>query len=145
MSASGNGGTQRRRAERLAGRFEVEVREKLATWSTSTVDLSPRGCRIDLRRALTPGALVQLAFDMGPGAEPLVVHAQVAWVRREPPEAAGLAFLSAPRQAKQADPGPGAWIDRLLAARVRLLADGPGPDHVARGAETCGVIVPPAP
>jgi hypothetical protein len=119
-SSGGNGnGTQRRRSERLARRFDVEVREKLATWSTSTEDVSARGCRIGLRRALTPGALVQLAFDMGPGAEPLVVHAQVAWVRRAPPGAAGVTFLSSPRQASE-EPDPGAWIERLLAARARL-------------------------
>ena len=95
-SSGGSGGIRKRRAERLVGRFDVEVREKLATWSTSTEDVSARGCRIGLRRALTPGALVQLAFDMGPGAEPLVVHAQVAWVRRAPPGAAGVTFLSSP-------------------------------------------------
>jgi hypothetical protein len=144
MSANGGsgGGTQRRRAERLAGRFDVEVREKLATWSTATVDVSTRGCRIALRRALSPGALVQLAFDMGPGVEPLVVHAQVAWVRRTAPEAAGVTFLSAPRQATQADPAPGAWIDRLLSARVRRLADAAA--HPPRSAEPCAVVRPPA-
>jgi PilZ domain len=145
MSASGgNGGVQRRRAQRLVGRFPVEVREKLATWSTSTEDVSPRGCRIGLRRALTPGALVQLAFDMGPGAEPLVVHAQVAWVRRSPPEVAGVTFLSAPRLGSRAESSSGAWIDTLLSARIRLLADEAGPERPPRGADDGAAIDPAA-
>lgn len=120
-----SGENGKRRAERLPGRFKVEVREKLATWVTSTEDVCSRGCRVELRRPLVPGMLVQLAFDMGPEQEPLVVPAQVAWVRRSPPESAGFAFLSMPREAKH--PQPGFWIDRVLGAYVRSLSDKASP------------------
>lgn len=124
MSAKPEMGQQeKRRAERLAARFRVEIREKLAVWTTTTADLSERGCRILLRRPLAPGMLVELAFDMGAGAEPLVAHAQVAWVRRTEQEA-GITFLSVPRSANGPQPGP--WIDRLLGAYVRALSDAPG-------------------
>ncbi len=69
--------------------------------------------------------LVQLAFDMGEGAEPLVVHGQVAWVRRSPTLSAGIAFLSVPREAQRQLTDPCSWIDRLLAARIRHLTDAP--------------------
>ncbi len=109
-------GRDKRKTARVPGRFDVQVREKLATWATSTEDVSPRGCRIALKRPLHLGAMVELAFDMGPENEPLVVHGQVAWVRRAPPLAAGVTFLCAPRQPRQADPRPAAWFDRLRAA-----------------------------
>lgn len=125
-----SGENDKRRSERLPGRFRVEVRERLATWATSTEDVSTRGCRIEMRRPLAPGTLVQVAFDMGPGQEPLVAHAQVAWVRREAPASAGFAFLSMPREAK--DPKPGFWIDRLLGSCVRSLSDAPRPSAPAR-------------
>ncbi len=117
-------GEEKRKSERLEGRFRVAVREKMATWVTRTVDVSARGCRIELKRPLTPGMLVQLVFDMGAGAEPLVAHAQVAWARKTPPHSAGLTFLTIPRQAK--DDGKSVdWIDRLLGAYVRKLDEGP--------------------
>ncbi len=122
-------GSEKRRAERLEGRFEVAVREKLATWVTRTEDVSERGCRIELKRPLTPGALIQVLFDMGPGAEPLVAHAQVVWARRTPPHSAGIAFLTVPRQPVDTGARAGDWIDRLLGARVRRIAgivDGAG-------------------
>jgi hypothetical protein len=117
------GAGEKRRSERLPGRFAVAVREKLATWTTSTEDVGARGCRIALKRPMTPGALVQLDFDMGEGAEPLVVHGQVAWVRRTPPLSAGIAFLSVPREAQRQFAEPCSWIDRILAARIRRLED----------------------
>ncbi len=114
-------GENKRRSERLPGRFQVVVREKLSSWGTFTQDVSARGCRIEMKRPLAPGTLVQLAFDMGPGQEPLVAHAQVAWVRRAAPESAGLALISVPREARH--PQPGFWIDRVLGAAVRGLTD----------------------
>lgn len=115
-------GSEKRKVERLEGRFEVAVREKLATWVTLTEDVSERGCRIELKRPLTPGALIQVLFDMGPGEEPLVAHAQVVWARRSPPHSAGIAFLTVPRQPKDTAARAGDWIDRLLGARVRRIA-----------------------
>lgn len=155
----------KRRSERLTGRFVVVVREKLATWSTTTEDVSARGCRIELKRPLSPGALVGLAFDMGPGVEPLAVHGQVAWARRTPPYSAGIAFLAAPRQSRDQPGTPAAWIDRILKAYVRQVQDGPTvtpsplPDVPAQtpapGASSaaavvarlrpCPVIIPPSP
>ena len=123
----------------MPGRFRVEVREKLAAWPTSTEDVSARGCRVAMKRPLAPGMLVQLAFDRGPGQEPLVAHAQVAWVRRSPPEAAGLAFLSAPREARH--PQPGFWIDRLLGSYVRSVRDGARAAPTARANEA--ILLPP--
>ena len=106
---------EKRRAQRLPGRFKVAVREKLSTWSTSTEDLGPRGCRVELKRPLTPGTLVQLVFDMK-DAEPLVVHGQVAWVRQAPGQA-GITFLSFPREeTPQAAPQTDRWMDRLIGA-----------------------------
>jgi hypothetical protein len=139
-------GSEKRRAERLAGRFEVVVHEKLATWATTTEDVSARGCRIELKRPLTPGLLVRLSFGMGEGTEPLDVHGQVAWARRTPPYSAGIAFLSVPRQAKERPGDSGEWIDRLLGAYVRRIAEGPAPTSrtVAR-AQPDAVIIPPAP
>ena len=132
-------GDDKRRSERLPGRFRVEVREKLATWATSTEDVSARGCRIEMARPLVQGMLVQLAFEMGPGEEPLVAHAQVAWVRRAPTASAGLALLAMPREARH--PQPGFWIDRLLGARVRSLADAPRAASPARGG--AAIVLPP--
>lgn len=115
-------GAEKRRAERLEGRFTVAVREKLATWVTRTEDVSSRGCRLEARRALTPGVLVELVFDMGAEIEPLVAHGQVAWARQSAPYRAGVAFLAAPRQASDRPGTPGAnWIDRLLVARIRRI------------------------
>ena len=111
-------GREKRKAARVPGRFEVQVREKLATWATSTEDVSHRGCRIAMKRPLQQGALVELAFDMGPGDEPLVVHGQIAWVQRAA-HAAGVTFLSAPRQRKQHEERAAGWIDRLRTARSR--------------------------
>ena len=126
---------EKRRTERLFGRFDVSVREKLATWKTSTEDVGARGCRIALKRPLTPGALVQLAFDLGEGAEPLVVHGQVAWVRKSPTLSAGIAFLSAPREAQRQFAEPSSWIDRILAARIRRLPDEAAPGAGVPGAD----------
>lgn len=117
-------GEEKRKSERLVGRFRVVVREKMTTWVTRTEDVSARGCRIELQRPLTPGMLVQLIFEMGPGMEPLVAHAQVAWARKTPPHSAGLTFLTIPRQAKD-DGKPPDWIDRLLGAYIRKLEEGP--------------------
>lgn len=116
---------EKRRSERLSGRFVVVVHEKLATWTTTTEDVSARGCRIEMKRPVTPGMLVGLSFDMGPGVEPLAVHGQVSWARRTPPYSAGIAFLSVPRQAKDQLGKPGDWIDRLIQAYVRKVEDGP--------------------
>jgi hypothetical protein len=141
-------GMEKRKAERLGGRFTVAVREKLATWTTTTEDVSARGCRIELRRSLSPGALVQVVFDMGQGAEPLVAHGQVAWVRRAPTPSAGIAFLSVPRQASDGGAQKASWIDRLLAVYVRRI-DGTraanDPPAAPRQAVAAGgrVIVPP--
>jgi hypothetical protein len=117
-------GREKRKAVRLPGRFAVQVREKLATWATSTEDVSHRGCRIAMKRPLQQGALVELAFDMGPQVEPLVVHGQVAWVQRAA-RAAGVTFLSAPRQRQAAEERPASWIERLRAA-ARREADAGG-------------------
>jgi hypothetical protein len=135
---------EKRRGERIPGRFTVAVREKLATWVTLTEDVSARGCRIEAKRPLTPGTLVQLAFDMGSGNEPLVVHAQVAWVTRAPPHRAGLAFLSVPRQPSQAQPRD--WIESVLAAPPRDAPAAPrpvAPRPPARQAKAGPIIVPP--
>lgn len=154
-------GTEKRKSERLAGRFVVVVREKLASWITTTEDVSARGCRIELKRPLTPGMLVQLVFDRGVGLDPLVAHGQVAWARKSPPHSAGIAFLSAPRTAKDDSTRAGEWIDRLLAAYVRQMEERPAerdqapagggaptpapePTVVAR-VKPCPVLVPPAP
>ena len=116
---------EKRKSERLPGRFTVEIREKIARWATSTEDVSTRGCRIALKRSIQQGAVIQLAFDMGPGADPLVVHGQVAWVKKTAPQAAGITFLSTPRQAHQVPHPQEEWIDKLIAARIRQLADTP--------------------
>lgn len=154
-------GNEKRRSERLAGRFVVVVREKLAAWVTTTEDVSARGCRIELRRPLTPGMLVQLVFDRGAGQEPLVAHGQVAWARKSPPHSAGIAFLSAPRAPKDQAGAPGAWIDRMLSAYVSQI-DGPPAHRASAGqasaptpvpgtstivgrVKTCPIIVPPVP
>jgi hypothetical protein len=141
-------GIEKRRAERLSGRFTVIVREKLATWETRTEDVSARGCRIELKRPVSPGALVQILFEMGEGAEPLVAHGQVVWARRSPPHSAGIAFLTVPRQAT-APAGQGStWIDRLLSAHVRRIEETrPANDAPAERRPAAGerVLVPPAP
>jgi hypothetical protein len=98
----------------------VAVREKLSTWECEAQDLGARGCRIALQRQLAPGALVQLAFDVGAAAEPLVVLAQVAWATKAAPLTAGVRFLAVPREAVHAQPGY--WLDRLVAAQLRRAA-----------------------
>jgi hypothetical protein len=133
-------GMDKRRSERLTGRFVVVVREKLATWVTTTEDVSARGCRIELKRPLTPGMLIQLVFELGEGQDPLVAHGQVTWARRTPPHSAGIAFLTTPRQAKEGPGKAGDWIDRLLAAYVRRIGEGS-----ARPAETPAPASRPAP
>ena len=107
-------GREKRRTQRTPGRYKVAIREKIASWMTHTEDLSARGCRVELKRPLAPGALVQLVFDMG-AAEPLVVHGQVAWVSRNPGRA-GIAFLSFPREENRPGSHDGSWMDRLLGA-----------------------------
>lgn len=136
-------GEEKRKSERLEGRFRVAVREKMASWVTRTEDVSARGCRIELKRPLNPGMLVQLVFDMGPGAEPLVAHAQVAWARKTAPWSAGLTFLTVPRQAKD-DGKRTDWIDRLLSAYVRRLDEAP-PGNPATAAAPVAPSPTPAP
>jgi hypothetical protein len=132
----------KRRSDRLAVRFTVAVREKLAMWVTATQDVSARGCRIELKRPLNPGMLVQLAFDMGAGAEPLVVHGQVAWVSRgQAQQCAGIAFLSVPRQPSQ--PAPANWIDRVLAAPARPLTVNEPTRPTPRVGTHAAIILPP--
>jgi len=142
-------GMEKRKAERLAGRFTVIVREKLATWTTTTEDVSARGCRIELKRPVSPGALVQVAFDMGEAVEPLVAHGQVVWARRTPPHSAGIAFLSVPRRASDAPGQGGSWIDRLLSVYVRRIEETPAANEAPAArrpaAARATVIVPPAP
>lgn len=119
-----SGNQERRRIARIPVRCGVAVREKLSSWVGETEDLGLRGCRIALKRQVAPGALLQLAFDAGPGAEPLVVLGQVAWASRAAPLVAGVKFLAVPREAQ--NPQPGFWLDRLVAGRLRRLA-GRGP------------------
>jgi hypothetical protein len=124
-----NGGSDRRRIGRIPIRCAVVVREKLATWDTETEDVAARGCRIVLKRAVAPGALLRLSFQAGAGAEALDAVAQVAWTRKSPPSSAGVTFLSAPQPPSRSLAGN--WIDRLLAAHLRDLAasgvrSGPG-------------------
>jgi hypothetical protein len=140
---------EKRRSERLSGRFVVVVHEKLATWTTTTEDVSARGCRIEMKRPVSPGMLVGLTFDMGQGVEPLVVHGQVSWARRTPPYSAGIAFLSVPRQAKDQPGKPGDWIDRLIQAYVRKVEDRPPlavtPTQAATPGSPAEPAVTPAP
>jgi hypothetical protein len=107
---------EKRKTARVEGQFEVMIRERIATWVALTEDVSQRGCRILLGRPLRLGALVELAFDMGPEADPLVVHGQIAWVHRSAPRCAGVTFLCAPRQPSQSESRSTPWFDLLRAA-----------------------------
>src|SRR5512144_1239283 len=89
-----SGAQERRRIARIPVRCRVAVREKLSAWECEAQDLGARGCRIALGRPLAPGALVQLAFDVGASAEPLVVLGQVAWATKAAPLMAGIKFLA---------------------------------------------------
>lgn len=119
-----NGTNDKRRAARIPVACTVVVREKLATWTTRTLDVGARGCRLALQRPLAPGTLVRLRLERGDQAPPLDVLGQVAWARKAQPACAGVTFVSAPAEPSGA---PAAnWIDSLVAAALRsALADGP--------------------
>jgi len=111
----------KRRMARIPLTCTVVVREKFATWTTETQDVSARGCRIALRRPLTPGTLVHLCIARGDGATPLEVVGQVAWARKAAPMSAGVTFVSAPREPSGAPAGN--WIDTLVAGELRRVLD----------------------
>jgi len=96
----------------------VVVREKLATWTAETADVGARGCRITLKRPVVRGALLQILFDGGDGAEPVEAVGQVVWTRNGEPPEAGVAFVSAPRLGTK----PSSWIDALAVAQLRRAA-----------------------
>jgi hypothetical protein len=120
-------GADKRRSTRIPMRCTATVREKIATWTTETRDVSVRGCRIVLRRPLTPGMLVHIAIERGGDAPPLEFVGQVAWARKAAPLFAGVTFVSAPRD--PAGGSTGAWIDMLVASELRR-ALGAGPAGV---------------
>jgi PilZ domain len=111
--------TDKRRSSRIPLRCTAVVREKMATWTTETHDVSARGCRIALKRPLTPGAVVHLRIERGPGEPPLEFVGQVAWARKTAPLTAGVTFVSAPRDVAGA--ANGGWIDTLVLAELRRL------------------------
>lgn len=121
--------TNKRRSSRIPLRCTAVVCEKIATWTTETHDVSPRGCRIALKRPLTPGAVVRLRIARSAGEPPFEFVGQVAWAGKTAPLMAGITFVSAPRDVAGA--ANGGWIDTLVLAELRLLLQlGPG----ARGA-----------
>jgi hypothetical protein len=107
---------QKRRVPRIPVSCPVGIREKSSAWTTETLDVGARGCRIALERPLSRGTLVQLRFDRG-GAAPLDVLGQVAWTRASPPRAAGIVFVSLPRDPSGVQAR--SWIDALVAAQLR--------------------------
>jgi hypothetical protein len=96
----------------------VGIREKASSWITQTLDVGARGCRIGMERPLARGSLVQLAFDRGAG-QPLEALGQVAWTSTSPPRAAGIVFVTLPREPTGAQARN--WIDGLVAARLRQV------------------------
>jgi hypothetical protein len=108
---------EKRRISRIPIACTVVVREKLAIWNTTTEDVGARGCRIALKRALSPGALVQLRFDTGPDEGCLEVVGQAVWARRSESPAAGIAFVGQP--ADRSGVRRRTWIDVLVANQLR--------------------------
>lgn len=109
---------QKRRMARIPVACPVGVRDRASAWTTRTLDVGARGCRISLERPLSRGTLVQLAFDRGDGA-PLQAVGQVAWTRTSPTRAAGIVFVNLPREPSGAQARN--WIDTLVAARLRQV------------------------
>lgn len=135
---------QRRRVARIPVACPVGIREKTSAWTTETMDVGARGCRVALERPLSRGSLVQLRFERA-GAPPLDALGQVAWTRTTPPRAAGIVFVNQPRDASGAQARN--WIDALVAARLRqALADGPaaGGALARLGEVTVRLGIPPA-
>ena len=115
-------GPERRRLARVPLRCRVAVREKQATWTAETADVGARGCRITLKRSVVRGALLELRFDCGDGAEPLETVGQVVWTRHGEPLQAGVALLSVPQSGTSAS----SWIDALAIGQLRrAVRDGP--------------------
>lgn len=120
---------QKRRVARIPVTCAVGIRDRISAWTTRTVDVGARGCRITLDRPLSRGALVQLAFDRGPAAEPLQALGQVAWTRAIEPRAAGIVFVNFPREPSGAQARN--WIEALVAAELRqVLARWPAEHRV---------------
>lgn len=134
---------QKRRVPRIPVSCPVGIREKGSAWTTETLDVGARGCRIALERPLARGTLVQLRFERG-GAPPLDVLGQVAWTRASAPRAAGIVFVSLPRDPSGAQAR--SWIDALVAAQLRqVLAAWPAANDalVRLGEVTVGLGIPP--
>ncbi|ACL65114.1 type IV pilus assembly PilZ [Anaeromyxobacter dehalogenans 2CP-1] len=115
--ASGN--DERRRLARIPLACRVVVTEKLAEWTGETLDIAARGCRLTARRPVSPGALVQIAIETG--GSPLLALGQVVWARRTAPLEIGVAFAGDVRGGPSPEAGHGAWLDALLAERLRTV------------------------
>jgi hypothetical protein len=130
---------QKRRVARIPVACTVGVRDRGTSFTTETVDVGARGCRISLEnRPLSRGSLVQLLFDRGGGAQPLEVVGQVAWTRTAAPRAAGIVFVNLPRDPTGAHARN--WIDALVAAQLRQLV-ARWPDANAALAKLGNVVV----
>lgn len=116
----GSGGDERRRLARIPLACRVVVTEKLAEWTSETLDIAARGCRLSARRQVSPGALVRLSIDTEGGA-PLEAVGQVVWARKTAPLEIGVAFAGDVRGGPAPGAGHGAWLDGLLADRLRAV------------------------
>lgn len=137
--ASGN--DERRRLARIPLACRVVVTEKLAEWAGETLDIAARGCRLTARRPVSPGALVQIAIETG-GA-PLHAVGQVVWARRTAPLEIGVAFAGDVRGGPAPEAGHGAWLDGLLAERLRTVLRRGGRLGGALGAVQLQLGAPP--
>jgi hypothetical protein len=111
-----------RRIPRIPVACTVVVQDRGASWTTETVDVGARGCRVALARPLARGSLIQLRFERGRELPPLQAVGQVVWTRSDAVLAAGVVFVNLPRDARGTQARN--WIDDLVAFQLhRILAD----------------------
>jgi hypothetical protein len=132
--------TELRRFARIPSRCRAWVRDRYGVWDGWTEDLSPRGCRIAMRRKHSVGTLVRLTLVAEHIVEPLIVSGQIVWVSEGATARAGVSFTGSPSDV----PGAGAWVRTLEAAAAGRTGEAaPGVTIVSGGPQRLDVVVSP--
>jgi PilZ domain-containing protein len=100
-----------RRAPRIRVCCRVDVRQRYATWSAVTEELSVRGCRIVTTQLPSLGATLQMRLSSDLFPEELDVIGEVVWIAFGH---IGVVFQESPRARKNGDLSPAAWVQRVI-------------------------------
>lgn len=100
-----------RRTPRARVCCRVDVRQRYATWSAVTEELSVRGCRIVTTQLPSLGATLQMRLSSDLFPEELDVVGEVVWIAFG---RIGVVFQEPPRTRKNGALSPTAWVRRVM-------------------------------